>query len=68
VFATEGAPDPVGRVTSGGFGPSLDAPVSMALLDTTHAAPGTRLFAEVRGRRLPVTVTPLPFRAATFKR
>jgi aminomethyltransferase len=59
---------PVGHVTSGGFGPSLDRPISMALIDTAHAAPGTLLDAEVRGRRLSAVTTPLPFRAATYRR
>ena len=63
-----GTGTPAGQVTSGGFGPSLDRPMSIALIDAAHAAPGTVLDAEVRGRRLPATVTPLPFRAATYKR
>lgn len=51
----------VGRVTSGGFGPSVGAPVAMGYVATPLAVPGTALFAEVRGQRIPVTVHPLPF-------
>lgn len=51
----------VGIATSGGFSPSLDHPIGMALLGSTHGAPGTRLEADVRGRRVPVTVASMPF-------
>ncbi|MGH1571010.1 glycine cleavage system aminomethyltransferase GcvT [Methylobacterium sp. P31] len=59
---------PAGRVTSGGFGPSLGAPAAMGYLPAALAGSGTRVFAEVRGQRLPATVTSLPFVAAGFKR
>lgn len=58
----------VGSVTSGGFGPSLDAPIAMGYLPTAFAVPGTRAFAEVRGRRLPIVVTALPFIVPKYKR
>src|SRR5690606_37906340 len=45
---------PAGRVTSGGFGPSAGHPVAMGYVRADLAAPGTRVFAEVRGSRLPV--------------
>ena len=45
----------MGDVTSGGFGPSVDAPVAMGYVPTALAKPGTRIFAEVRGKRLPVS-------------
>ncbi|MEH3117935.1 MAG: glycine cleavage system aminomethyltransferase GcvT [Methylorubrum populi] len=68
LFAAEEGGEPVGRVTSGGFGPSVGAPVAMGFLPTALAAPGTRVFAEVRGRRLPLAAAPLPFVPAGFKR
>ena len=52
---------PAGHVTSGGFGPSFEAPVAMGYVSSALAAPGTILFAEVRGNRLPVAVHSLPF-------
>ena len=58
----------IGQVTSGGFGPSLERPVSMGYVMTEHAETGTALEAEVRGKRLPVTVADLPFRPSNFKR
>ncbi|HZU64245.1 MAG TPA: glycine cleavage system aminomethyltransferase GcvT [Novosphingobium sp.] len=51
----------VGRVTSGGFAPSLGHPVAMAYVAAAHAAPGTVLSIEVRGRQLPARVVALPF-------
>jgi len=59
---------PVGRVSSGAFGPSLGAPVAMGYVDAPHAAPGTALLAELRGRHIPVTVSPMPFLPSTYKR
>ena len=57
----DAAGNPAGHVTSGGFGPSFEAPVAMGYVPTALAAPGTTLFAEVRGNRLPVSVHSLPF-------
>ena len=51
----------VGRVTSGGFGPSIGAPIAMGYVAAPHIAIGTRLEAEVRGKRVPVTVAAMPF-------
>lgn len=68
LFADEAAGEPIGRVTSGGFGPSLGAPVAMGFVPAALAAPGTRVFAELRGARLPLAVSTLPFVPAGFKR
>jgi aminomethyltransferase len=54
-----------GEVTSGGFGPSVGHPVAMALVASSALPP---FFAEVRGQRLPVDVTPLPFAPHRYKR
>ena len=51
----------VGRVTSGGFSPSLERPIAMAYIDAALSAPGTALEIDVRGKRLAATVTPMPF-------
>jgi aminomethyltransferase len=51
----------VGVVTSGGFSPSLERPIAMAYVASAHAAPGTALEIEVRGKRLPARVVPMPF-------
>ena len=58
----------VGRITSGGYGPSVAAPVAMGYVAAAQAALGTRLMADLRGKMLPVTVAPLPFHPTTYKR
>jgi aminomethyltransferase len=58
----------IGEVTSGGFGPSVEAPIAMGYVPAKFANDGTQLWGEVRGKRLPVTVTPMPFRPSTYKR
>lgn len=67
LFVSETGGIPVGRVTSGGFGPSLDAPVAMGYLPVTFRT-GDRVWGEVRGRRLSATVSDMPFQPTTYKR
>ena len=59
---------PAGTITSGGFGPSVEAPIAMGYVPAGLAAPGTRLEGEVRGKRMPVTVADMPFHPTTYKR
>ncbi len=59
---------PVGMVTSGGFGPSVAAPIAMATVDASHAADGTALDIMVRGKRLPASVVPMPFHQKNYVR
>lgn len=68
LFAAAEGGEPVGAVTSGGFGPSLEGPMAMGYVPAALAAPGTPLWGEVRGKRLPATVSSLPFRPSTYKR
>jgi aminomethyltransferase len=68
LFRREDDAAPVGAVTSGGFGVSLDAPVAMGYVPMDATAPGTRIFAEVRGKRLSVVAAELPFVAPHYKR
>jgi aminomethyltransferase len=58
----------IGKVTSGGFGPSLNGPVAMGYLPSRHAETGALVFAEVRGARLPLRVSPMPFVPHAYKR
>lgn len=60
--------NPIGRVTSGGFGPSLNAPIAMGYIQSNLAEPGTRIAAVVRGKPIPLSVTPLPFIPNNFVR
>lgn len=68
LFRDQQAQEAIGAVTSGGFGPSVNGPIAMGYVRTGLASPGTRLFAEQRGKRLSVAVVALPFVAARFKR
>ena len=68
LFLAESDSAAAGVVTSGGFGVSLNAPVAMGYIPRELATPGTRLFAEVRGKRLAVTVSKLPFVSTRYKR
>jgi aminomethyltransferase len=68
LFADATSTEAIGKVTSGGFGPSLNAPVAMGYLPASHAALGTTVFAEVRGQRLPLGIAPMPFVPNTYKR
>ncbi len=68
VFTDETSTQLIGTVTSGGFGPSLNAPVAMGYLPSSHAAAGTVVFAEVRGQRLAMRTAPMPFVPNTYKR
>jgi aminomethyltransferase len=68
LYAEADANAPLGSVTSGGFGPSLNAPIAMGYLPVAFEVPGTTVFAEVRGKRLPVSVTRLPFIEPKYKR
>ena len=58
----------VGRVTSGGFGPSVEGPVAMGYVPLIHAQPGTDLDLLVRGKALPARIVALPFVPARFRR
>ncbi|EJN07585.1 glycine cleavage system T protein [Bradyrhizobium sp. YR681] len=68
LFADSAGGEPIGKVTSGGFGPSLNAPVAMGYVPVSRSALGTNLFAEVRGQLLPLTVAAMPFVKNTYKR
>jgi aminomethyltransferase len=62
----EGAPifagtEQIGLVTSGGFAPSVGAPIAMGYVAAPYIAPCTALEAEVRGKRVPLTVVAMPF-------
>ena len=70
----EGAPlldgegNVVGKITSGGFSPSLERPIAMGYLATHLAEDGAVVQAEQRARLFDVTVTPMPFVAHNYHR
>ena len=51
----------IGTITSGGFGPSVNAPVAMGFVERAFAADGTPVALMVRGKPLPARVVPMPF-------
>ena len=51
----------IGKVTSGGFGPSLGGPLAMAYVNNDYSAIGSQLFALLRGKQVPVEVIKMPF-------
>ena len=58
----------IGIVTSGTFGPSKGIPVAMGYIATAFTAVGTEVFAEVRGKKLAMTVEKMPFVAQSYFR
>ena len=58
----------VGRITSGGFGPSLNAPVAMGYIESAFAANGTEIDLIVRGKPMPARIAPMPFVPNRYKR
>ena len=51
----------IGKVTSGGFGPSVGRPIAMGYVDARFATPGTAVIVPVRGKELPARIVPMPF-------
>ena len=58
----------LGSVTSGTLAPSVDQPIAMAYLPADHARPQHEVYAEVRGKRLPMRVTTMPFHPHRYQR
>ena len=58
----------IGHITSGGFGPSLNAPVAMGYVESAFAAGGTEIDLLVRGKAMPARVAPMPFAPHRYKR
>ena len=59
---------PIGRVTSGGFGPSVGAPIAMGYVERAHAEIGSPVGVLVRGKSLAARVAPLPFHPHAYHR
>ncbi len=67
VFAAAEGGEPIGAITSGGFGPSIEGPMAMAYLPA-DLREGATVYGDVRGKRLPATIVPMPFLPNRFKR
>ena len=68
LFADPLSPLAVGFVSSGVFGPSIDAPVAMGYVETECATIGRQLYADLRGKRIVAHVSEMPFVPARYKR
>ena len=68
IFATETSKKVVGKITSGGFSPSLGYPIAMGYISSEFANSEVNLFGELRGKRMPVKVAKIPFVPLNFKR
>jgi len=51
----------IGKITSGTFGPSVDHSIAMGYVDKQYSNLNTKLFLEVRGKKIPANVCNLPF-------
>ena len=60
--------EPIGKITSGGFGPSVNGPIAMGYVTRAFTAPGTEVQLIVRDKPLAAKVVPLPFVPARFHR
>ena len=67
IFATPEGGTPIGTVTSGGFGPSIEGPMAMAYLPASFG-PGDTVYGDLRGKRLPARIVSMPFQPTTYKR
>lgn len=61
LFASEESVKSVGEITTGALSPTLGYPIAMAYVDASLSAPGTEIWADVRGSRQPMHVVSLPF-------
>ncbi|MCE8556710.1 glycine cleavage system aminomethyltransferase GcvT [Ruegeria pomeroyi] len=58
----------IGEITSGGFGPTVGAPVAMGYVASAHTAPGDKVNLIIRGKAQPAEIVSLPFVAQNYKR
>ncbi|MBX2880818.1 MAG: glycine cleavage system aminomethyltransferase GcvT [Granulosicoccus sp.] len=58
----------IGEVTSGGFGPTVGAPVAMGYVKADHTEPGTKILLSIRGKSHPALVEKMPFVPQRYKR
>ena len=68
IFGTETSKDAIGKITSGGYGPTVGYPIAMGYINSEYANSEDDLFGELRGKRVPVKVSNLPFVPLNFKR
>jgi aminomethyltransferase len=64
----DGSGTVIGKVTSGGFGPSVGAPIAMGYVASNFAEPGNAVGVMVRGKPLAAAIAPLPFHPTSYYR
>ena len=52
---------PTSKITSGTFGPSVDHPISMGYVENNYSSLGTKIFLEIRGKKVSANICKLPF-------
>ena len=60
--------DTFAQITSGGFGPTFDGPLSMGYIEAKYSIKETQIFGAVRDKLLPAVIVSLPFVNTNFKR
>ena len=68
IYETESSKEVVGKITSGGYGPTVGHPVAMGYINSEYVDSNYNLFGELRGKRVPVKIAQLPFVPLNFKR
>ena len=68
LYTDETSANTIGLVTSGGFAPTVQAPIAMGYVDNDFVTAGQRIFAEVRNKRIALRICDLPFVAHRYKR
>ena len=68
IFATETSKEVIGKITSGGYGPTVGHPIAMGYIDSKYMKSNDDLYGELRSKRLPIKVSKMPFVPLNFKR
>ncbi len=68
IYETESSKEVIGKITSGGYGPTVGHPVAMGYINSEYVDINDNLFGELRGKRVPVKIAKLPFVPLNFKR
>ena len=68
IYETESSKEVIGKITSGGYGPTVGHPVAMGYINSEYVDSKDNLFGELRGKRVPVKIAKLPFVPLNFKR
>ena len=58
----------IGKVTSGTFGPSVNGPIAMGYIHNDYSKKNTKIFLEVRGKKIPASICEMPFYKKNYVR